>query len=100
MIFETEKNKLEEAEMLRVELENERFSLWLGSIFLPWVLRINLAGFVLVTAVQITILFPSSRSWIFGACLGAAFTLAILFFVSKRMIAEHKERRFLYAKAR
>jgi len=100
MIFETEKNKLEEAEMLRVELENERFSLWLGSIFLPWVLRINLAGFVLVTAVQITILFPKSIPWIFGAGFGAAATLTILRFISKRMIATHKERRFLYAKAR
>jgi len=84
---------LGEEEMLRMERENDQFSLWLGSYFLPLMMRICAVLFALLTVVQLTIRFPKLIPWMIGGMIGLGVTLVALLAYSTALIAAHRKRR-------
>jgi hypothetical protein len=84
---------LDEEEMLRMERENDHFSLWLGGYFLPLMMRICAVLFALLTVVQLTIRFPKLIPWVIGGMIGLGVTLVALWAFSMALISAHRKRR-------
>jgi type IV secretory pathway component VirB8 len=76
-----------------LESRNERFTLWLASIFLPWMIRFCAASFAILLVVQLTIRFPWTLKYIIAAAFTAISAGAVLVSKSRRIIDHHRRRR-------
>jgi hypothetical protein len=72
----------DEQRLHEMEAEGEHFSLWLGDVFLPWMIKSALAAFLILVVVQPGVRFRDVWIFIYGAFFGGGLVIAALWSIA------------------